>query len=125
FPRGVRLVRWQYLTPDVIAAPAAPLRSQLRITDETRHRGADHGAVPGHRALDAHLDIADPLHDFDLLLGGQVTAVLVPVALTVHKERPAAGVAMSDRDDEVISQSGVLCERQQFVVRPGPPDRVR
>src|ERR1700749_4609558 len=88
---------------DVVAAPAAPVRSQLRISDETGHRGADHGAVAGHGTLEAHLDIADALHDLDLLLRGQVTGVLVPVALTVHKERTAAGVAVSDRDDEVVS----------------------
>ena len=32
--RRVRLVRRKYLAPDVIAAPAAPVRSQLRITNE-------------------------------------------------------------------------------------------
>ena len=92
FSRGVRLVGRQHLAPDVIATPAASVRSQLRITDETRHRGADHGAVAGYRALKAHLDIADALHDLDFLLRGQVTSMLVPVALTMHEKRPAAGV---------------------------------
>src|SRR6516164_3468533 len=103
FSRGVRLRGRQYLAPDVIATPAAPARSQLRITDETRHRGADDSAVAGHGTLEAHLDIADALHDFDFLLRGQVTGMLVPVALTVHKERPAACGTISDRDDEIVS----------------------
>src|SRR6516164_1834395 len=94
FSRGVRLRGRQYLAPDVIATPAAPARSQLRITDETRHRGADHGAVAGHGTLEAHLDIADALHDFDFLLD-QATGAMVPVALAAHKERRAAGVAIS------------------------------
>src|SRR6185437_16550942 len=123
FSCGVRLCGRQHLVPNVVAAPAAPVRSQLRVTDETRHRGADHGPVAGHGTLEAHLHVADPFHDLQVL-PDQVAGDLVPVALTAHKERSTSGGAIGDRDDEVVAQSGVLCERQQFVIRAGAPDRV-
>lgn len=124
-PRGVRLAGWQHFAPNVVAAPGASVRSQLRITDQACHRGPDHGAVARHRALEADLDVADALHDFEFLLRGQVTGVLVPIALAAHEECPAAGGAVGDRDDEVVAQSGVLRKRQQFLVGAGATHHVR
>ena len=80
--------------------------------------------MAGHGSLEAHLDIADALHDFDFLLD-QVTGAMVPVALAAHKERRVAAVAISALDDQVISQPGALRERRQLVVRASPPDHVR
>jgi hypothetical protein len=123
-PGGVRLCGRQHLAPDVITAPGALAGSQLRVTDETRHCGADHGAVAGHDALEAHLDIADALHDFDFRLD-QIAGAVIPVALAAHEERPTAGVAIRGLDHEVVSQPGAVRERGQLLVGAGPPDHVR
>jgi hypothetical protein len=80
--------------------------------------------VAGDRALDAHLDVADALHDFDFL-PDQVTGAVIPVALAAHKKCRAPGVAVRGLDDHVISQPGASCKRLQLVVGAGPPDRVR
>ena len=95
----------QRLGEDVVAAPAALVRRQLRMAGEVGHQRADDRAVAREHGLDRRGAVVDPLHDLELLVG-HVLGVLVPVALPADEERGLAGVAVGRLHDEVVAEAG-------------------
>ena len=119
-----RLRRRQRAREDVVAAPAAAVRGQLRVAGQVGHQRPDHGAVAGDARLDRDRLGLDPAHHLELLVG-HLAGVGVPVALAADEERRLARVAVRGLHDQVVAEPRGGRELEQLVVARRPPEHVR
>ena len=82
------------LPKDLVAAPAAAVGRQFGTPDHLGHQGPDQRAVSGDTPFNRQLSAANPLHDLDGGLLGNLAGIGMKIRLGGDEEGGRTGVAI-------------------------------
>ena len=89
---------------DLVAAPAARVGRQFGKPDQLGHQRPDQGAVASDTAFDRRLAAANPLHNLDGGLLGDLVGVGAKIRLGGNEKGGRAGVAVRQLDHQIRPQ---------------------
>ena len=116
--------RRQRVRVDVVAAPATPVRRQLRKARQLRHQRTDESAVARDDALDRCLARLDALHHLQVL-GLELLGDVCPVRLRGDEVRRLSRVAVRGLYDQIGPEARRHGEAEELRVGHRRPHRVR